>query len=195
MSKLLDREGVFQAVPINWGIQKTESSQSVALVIEFGITAQMEDGDWTDWSGYEDHSVTGYFYIIKKDGGINTTQVDALAKALGWDGSLRNIEAGPPHVICQITAAFEEYNGKTRLKVQWINHKDYTPGPKTAPPGVVADLESQFGSRLRAAAAAAKKDAPATKPAPPPAPSPGLVPPPAPADGDPGADDKDDLPF
>jgi hypothetical protein len=76
-------------------------------------------------------------------------------------------------VVVQITVKEEEYQGKKRLKVSWVNPGDYSPRPEAASDGDVARLQVRFGSLLRAAAAVATKKAPA-KPAPakPPAPAP-----------------------
>ena len=195
MTRILDREGTFKVAMNNWGIQNARETQSVALVIEFRVLSQMDGDQWIDWSEYEEHTITGWFWIIKKDGGINTVTVESLAGAIGWDADLTKIQNGPPSVACQITTAQEEWNGKISLKVKWINPEDYVPGLKTESPAEVADINARFGSQLRAAAASAKAKAPApTGPVPPAAASgpPPVQPAPHTADT---ADDSDDLPF
>lgn len=191
MSRQLDREGVFKALPVSWGVQasaakpgdkekkkygddepeeKRATSQSVALVVTFRILAQFEDGAWSDWTQYEEHQISGWFWIVKRDGSVSATTVENLAASIGWDGNLANLTAGPPEVVCQITVAEEEWNGKLRLKVQWLNPEDFVAGPKTALPAEVQQLNVRYGSLLRAAAATAKPKALAQqKPAPPPA--------------------------
>jgi len=193
--KMLDREGMFKAMPENWGLQSSESSQSVALVITFRIVAQFQGGTWEDWSGYEEHQIVGYFYIVKKDGQVNASTVENLAKSIGWDGNLNSIQYGPPAVVCQLTVAEEEYNNKVKLKVQWMNPEDHMPGPKVAPPAEVIQLNARYGSLLRAAAAAAKpKSAAAVKPAPPALPKPASPTPARKLDANAAMGD-DDLPF
>ena len=105
--KLLDRAGTFKAVPQNWGLAPSKDSKSVALLVEFLITAQLDGDEWVDWMQYEDHSISGYFYIVKRDGGINTATVENLAQVLGYDGTLKCLQAGPPNTICQIVTDFE----------------------------------------------------------------------------------------
>ena len=159
MSQRLDREGVFKAVPVAWGVQRNENSQSVALVVEYRITAQYGEGEWTSWEGYEEHTIYGYHYVIKRDGTLNQATFDQLVQCIGWQGSFRDTETAPPAVECQITVAREEYNGKSSLKVQWINPGDYVPGPKTVDERELANLDNRYGSLMRAAAAQAGKTA------------------------------------
>lgn len=165
----LDREGVFKALPMSWGLQASEQSQSVALVVTFKITAQFDGGSWLDWTQFEDHEITGWFYIVKRDGQVNAATVENLVKSIGWTGSL-DLKAGPPEITCQITTAFEEYNGKSSLKVKWLNPEDFTPGPKTADDATVKNLQARYGAQLRAAAASAAPKATATPKASPPPP-------------------------
>lgn len=186
----LDREGVFKATPMQWGINGSDNSQSVALVVVYRILAQFDAGEWADWSEYEDHQITGYHYIVKRDGQVNTTTVNNLVESIGWDGNL-DTSAGPPDVVCQITAANEEYNGQSRIKVQWLNPENFAPGPKTADPATVKQLAARYGSQLRAAAAAAKPKTVATKAKA--APPPPAKPKPAPVEA--VAVEDEDLPF
>jgi hypothetical protein len=186
MARKLEHEGVFKATPTAWGLQDSQNTQSVALVVTFKILEQFADGGWQDWREYEDHEITGWFYIVKKDGGVNTATVENLVKSIGWDGNL-DLSAGPQDITCQITTANEEYNGKTTLKVQWLNPGDYTPGIKTVDPAKASDLQRRYGSQMRAAAAAAKPKHTATTKATPPPPRPAPAPTPEVAE--------DDLPF
>lgn len=196
----LDRDGVFKAVPMQWGIKRSEASQSVALVIEYRILAQLNSGQWEDWSGYEDHSIVGWHYIVKRDGAINQTIVDSLVDAIGWDGNIAATLNDPPAAVCQITVGSEEYNGKSRLKVQWINPEGYEPGGVGGSDSDVQQVDAQFGALLRAAAAQARSKLPAheTKEGPPaPAQVDAQTAPAAPLDKrpTPPARTDDDLPF
>jgi hypothetical protein len=186
MARQLEHEGVFKATPTAWGLQDSQNTQSVALVVTFKILEKLEGGGWEDWSAYEDQEITGWFYIVKKDGGVNAATVENLVKSIGWDGNL-DLSAGPQDITCQITTANEEYNGKVRLKVQWLNPADFVPGPKTVDPVKAKELQSRYGSQLRAAAAAAKPKHTATAKAAPPPARPAPAPQPEVAE--------DDLPF
>ena len=162
----LDRAGTFKARPVAMGLQNAKESKSVAVWIEFQITAQQEGEDWTDWTGYEDHSIVGYFWIVKKDGSVNTRTVENLAEVLDWDGNPDTIMGDPPDISVQITVAEDTYQGRTSLKVQWLNPVDYQGGIATATPEQVQQIKVQFGSLLRAAAGAARKTKAAPKPLP-----------------------------
>lgn len=158
----LDREGIFMARPLSWGVKQSTQSQSVAIVMDFIIGAQLVDGEWESWADYEEQTITGYFYVVKADGSINTTSVDRLALSIGWNG---NLEFGVPECNVQITVKMETdaRNGRQMLKVAWINPGDYTPQPQTTTPETIKSLTAQYGSLLRAAAAA-KLPKPAPKP-------------------------------
>jgi len=154
----LDRPGVFKARPVAMGLKNgSEGSKSAAVWIEFQIEAQLDGTEWTSWAEYEDHSIIGDFWIIKKDGSINQPTVARLAEVLDWDGNPDTICGNPPDIPVQITVGEETYNGQTRLKVQWLNPVDYQGGVASATPEQVKQINAQFGSLLRAAAGAARK--------------------------------------
>jgi hypothetical protein len=162
----LDRTGVFKARPVAMGLQNAKESNAIAVWIEFQVTAQQEGDAWTDWGGYEDQSIVGYFYIVKKDGSVNTRVVENLAEVIDWDGNPETIGGDPPDIPVQITVAEDTYNGKTSLKVQWLNPVDYQGSIVSATPEQVKQISAQFGSLLRAAAGAVRKPKDATKVAP-----------------------------
>jgi hypothetical protein len=157
MSIKLDREGIFMARAIGWQVRTFDSSQAVAVNIEFQILGQLNDaGGWDDWREYEEHTVYGMFFVLKKDGTVNTTTIEQLARSLGWNGDLYTIgDDSPPRVPVQITVKAEEYKSSLIYKASWINPKDFKPQPIGASNQQVADLNARFGSLLRAAAAAA----------------------------------------
>lgn len=166
MTRLLDREGTFRAVPLSWGLQDSKASQSIALAITYRILAQRDGDDWHDWRDYEDHEITGYHYIVKANGDVNTATVESLVKAGIWDGNPDLNRMGPPDVACQIVVEPDVYNGKTKLKVNWVNHVDYTGGVKSVDEVKIKEISMQYGSQFRAIAAQAKPVAAAAKPKP-----------------------------
>ena len=157
---LLDREGIFKAMPKSWGIQKSRDSQSVAIWIEFLVVGKLEGNDWEDWTVYQELTITGYFYIVKRDGAINTITVENLSESLLWNGDLNALFGEPPSIVCQITVENEEFQGKTRLKVKWLNPSDYVPGPKTETPEELMAVDAIYGPRLKALAGSFLKDLP-----------------------------------
>lgn len=181
----IDRAGIFKARPVAWRVQPAKDSSSVAIAIEYRITAQLVNNEWEDWSQYADHYCWGNHYVVTRQGRPNDTTVRQLAESLGWTGSLADIvSGGPPDVEVQITVKEHVYNGKTTFRAEWLNPGDYVPVPGGASEDEVRGLEARFGSLLRAAAGGAAKPAPAK-----PASAPKAKPPaPAPAP-------LDDIPF
>jgi len=147
----LDREGQFKAKPLSWNVYEAKSG-AVAVNITFLITAQWNGSAWDDWSEYTS-TCPGAFYVVKKDGTINTVTVKQLAESLNWKGDLKEFLDVPPEVEVQITVKAEDYNGMTFYKAGWINPGDHVPS-YGASPEAVGKLNVRFGSLLRAAAAA-----------------------------------------
>lgn len=191
--KELDRAGIFKARPLRWYIRKSNDTQAVALSMELLILGQWGGQEWADWSEYEEHSIYGDFWVVKSDGTVNVQTVENLAKAIGWFGDLNQVTGDPPAVIVQITVKEEQYKGRSRLKVAWINHGDYTPTANEVSPEEVRDLQNRFGSLLRAAASGAINSVGPTK-----APAPAKTPKekaPTGAKSDPANEQDDDCPF
>lgn len=158
----LEREGIFKVRPLNWYLQPSdrEGSQAIAVSIEFLILAQLEGAEWTSWDQYEDHSVVGWFYIVKADGTVDSARVQDLHDALGWNGDPDAFAGGVPDVVVQVTVKGDVYNGRTSYKAAWIRPGDFTPRPKEATPEAVSSIKKRYGSLFRAAASGATKAAP-----------------------------------
>jgi hypothetical protein len=147
----LDREGTFKAKPLSWNVYEAKSG-AVAVNITFLVTAQWNGSTWDDWAEYAS-TCLGAFYVVKKDGTVNTVTVKQLSESLGWKGDLKEFLDIPPEIEVQITVKAEDYNGATFYKAGWINPGDHVPS-FGASPEAVGKLNVRFGSLLRAAAAA-----------------------------------------
>lgn len=179
MSQKLDRAGIFMAKPLSWAV-KTYDSQSVAIEFEFKILGEWNGEGWNDWRDYDEYTVWGHYFVVKKDGSVNGATVEQLARSLGWDGDLNAVvNQEVPGRAVQITVKQDIYKDTVRYKAGWMNHKDFVPSSQGADAETVGSLQGRFGSLLRAAAASVNKDQPATKAAPVEAP----------------LNDEDDLPF
>lgn len=170
----LDRAGIFKAVPLSWALgDKSKDSQSVPVVTEFQVTACLDNGEWEDWTGYEPQTITCYTYIVNREGNVNTTGVEQLAKAIGWNGDPAAFARPVPDVTVQIVVEQEEYKGSASLKVKWINPGDFVPGPKTMAGDALQDFRKVFGAQMKATAASViKANGTATPKAAPPPPRP-----------------------
>jgi hypothetical protein len=153
----LDRSGIFKARPFDWSVQPSDKTKSVAISVGLLIIAQYENGEWVSWEGYEPHQTRGWWYVIGKNGQVNTTAVEQLAKSLGWNGDLKAINGDAPDVVVQVSVKAEEFNGKTNYKAGWMNPENFVPENIGASDEDVSKLSIQFGSLLRAAASSVKK--------------------------------------
>lgn len=161
--KQLDRAGIFMARPLSWSV-KTYDSQAIAIEFQFQILGQWNGEGWDSWREYEEYTVWGHFFVVKKDGSVNSTTVEQLARSLGWTGDLNAVvNQDVPSRAVQITVKEDIYKDQVRFKAGWMNHKDFVPTSQGADPETVSGLNNRFGSLLRAAAASAKKDMPQEK--------------------------------
>lgn len=150
---LLDRAGRFKAHLTDWAVN-TKQNGLPYFQGKFEIIAGIgEGGAWEDWRTYN-YEINGFFYPIKKDGTPNTKTIDSLKAAIGWDGlSLESLQTGDYSRVVQIETDFEEYQGKQRLKVKWINPEDYEGQQvQKLEPQQLKSMSAKWGSVLRAVA-------------------------------------------
>lgn len=180
-----NREGLFNAYPAEVGVDETGPNKLATCIIKFALYEELQpSGEWADCAA-DNYDITGYFYLEKKDGSLNSITIDALKAALGWDGRdpfwLQETNLSQ-HAV-QLKLAFEEYNGKTRLKVQYLNPfgSTGTGGVTKADDAAKTAIRNRMGSKLRALAGPTQKPAqPAAPPKLPPAkPKAATAPPPA----------------
>jgi hypothetical protein len=160
MADKLDREGIFRARPLEFGLKKFDNSSSVAIAIRFKILDQLNQAnEWESWQSY-DVEVDGDFYIVKKDGSMHEDQIKRLINSLNWDGDFDTIFADEfLPTDCQITVKSESYDGKEYYKATWISPYDYTPKQKfQVSSNDLSELKSQFGAKLRAIASNVKSN-------------------------------------
>jgi len=172
-----DREGRFRARVMDVGVNETGPNKLCTVVLRFGLTEEYDNGEWRNVES-EELDAVAYCYIEKRDGGLNDFQVTALKEAFGWPGMdpfwFEATKELPP---VQVTLETEEYNGKERIKVRFINSYDSEPGGIThADTDTRRALLARLGHKLRAHSGG--KPAPAPKPtgAPKPPPKPAAAP-------------------
>jgi len=166
---LPNREGLFNAYPAQIGVDETGPNNLATCIINFRLAEELQpSGEWADCTA-EGLDITGYFYLEKKDGTLNSVTIAALTNALGWDGRdpfwLQETDlSGHP---VQVKLAFEEYAGKTRLKVQYLNPfgSTGTGGVKKATDATRRTITNRLGSKLRAMAGPAQAPPKPTGPA------------------------------
>lgn len=164
-------EGTFKAQIESYGLKEMESG-SVAVSIRAHLLDLWNGEGWEPW-GDSNVEAAGDLWIVKKDGTLNSGQVEALIKCAGWDGNLESIvnETWRP-TQCQVVVKADEYQGQTRYKIAFINDLNRTPGMMgNVDAGKAKELQARHGAALRALAGNAKRNgapAPASKPATPP---------------------------
>lgn len=169
----IDREGNFQVEITEYGLREMEApSQAVCVPIKATITAAWNGEAWEDWRAYQVEA-SGDIWIGKTDGKTNDKQIEALIKHAGWDGSLAAlIDKTFKPTPCSVTVTKDEYKGKVRYRISWLNAFDSVPGGSVS--NVDADkvkgLEARFGQTLRALAGNVKRNAPPANGSRPPAP-------------------------
>jgi hypothetical protein len=166
MHMLPNREGLFHAYPVAVGLGETRENKLVQVVIHYRLIEELVEGQWTDCAG-ENLEITGYHILEKRDRSLNTSTIEALKAALGWDGRdpfwLQDSADALAQQAVQLKLAFEEYDGKETLKVQFLN-------PYGAKPGGVPKADDDFrraiGNRLGAKFRALAGGTPANPPKP-----------------------------
>lgn len=146
------REGRFRACVTDRSVTETGQNKLATFVARYSILEEFVDGAWADVSG-EGLSIDGYHYLEKRDGAVNEFTIDALKAAFSWDG--RDVYWLEDNDLpdCQITLAYEEYNGQERLKTKWLNPYDFEGGMVSkATPEVRKRLSAKLGPKLRAIA-------------------------------------------
>lgn len=108
------------------------------------------EGDETTWQGW----------LSEKS--IDRT-CKTLAEVFGWDGDLEalsnQLKTGPfVGKECRITAEQEEYNGKKKVVIKWLNRADG--GGKTMAADAAKLLAQRLNARAKAAAATAEEPKP-----------------------------------
>lgn len=171
---LANREGRFRARVMDVGVNATGPNKLCTVVLRFALVEEHADGEWRSVES-ENLDVVAYCYIEKRDGTLNDFQIDALKEAFGWPGvDPFWFEEQKELPSVQVTLEGEEYNGKTRIRVKFINGYDSEPGGISH-----ADAEgrramlSRLGHKLRAHSGG--------RPAPAPKPTGAPIPPPKPA--------------
>lgn len=142
-------EGRYKARIGDHGLGSSKSG-----LVEFDceyILFQFLDGN--EWVDCEEERITGYHYLEKSGGALNDFTINALKDALGWDG--RDIiwlqDADLTQTVVSVTLGMEEYNGKSRMKVQFVNPENFNGGRVSrADANELKSLQSRLGSKLRA---------------------------------------------
>lgn len=172
MSQPCDREGTFRGVINGYGLKEMDSG-AVGVALRVLLTQMWNGEEWIGWSEY-DMEAEGDVWIIKKVGAVNEAAAQSLIKFAGWDGNLLSIteETWEPKPVAVVVKR-DEYEGKTRFKIAFVNDHERTPGGLSNVDAAKAkELNTRFGAQLRALVGNNARNGstppPTSKPSPPP---------------------------
>lgn len=161
-----DREGVFNAKPVDWGLNPSKTSQACALNIQWRPYEVLDDGlkKFVEFDNPEGLTVYSNTWFIKKDGSINELTVQrTMVDTLKWSGEISDFDDiekfKPPD--CQIEVEKDEYKDKLRYVVSWVNPLgggEYKPA--RADSSALADISDKFGDNIKRAMKGEKQTPP-----------------------------------
>lgn len=112
----------------------------------------------------EGEELTAYLYL--SDAAFERT-TKTLREVFGFDNNFETVVAQVTGKECSIVVEAEEYEGKTRMRVKWINAVGGSSGKPLENAGSLLAQLSAKAKRIPAAApSAARTAAPASRPAP-----------------------------
>jgi hypothetical protein len=107
--------------------------------------------------------IIGYQYLVAKDGTPQERTIKNLREATGWDGQLESLLDGEWPMV-QIVVEDEEYEGKKRRRVRWINPNNAEGGNGSLKGDDIKMLAAKYGAKFRALSGGVPAK-PAAKPA------------------------------
>lgn len=150
---LISKRGTYLANIKAVSVESKDNGTAQAIIMFDAESLILANGDKEDAAG---QGITGYFNLVTKAGKLNEINIRAIKDSLGWDGSsFSSLQDGDyAGVQVQIVCDEEEYQGKSSMRVKYLNPKDYAGiGPKKADSVTLKSLDAKFGAMLRATTA------------------------------------------
>lgn len=164
----IDRPGLFKGLIRDHAVNLTSQKKLPQFVVTFAATELWDEVNeaWISWEDYG-QLITGYFVLVSLDENgqvVRCLNYDQIMKALGWDGAtFAGLGAGDwRNKPVQFRVIPDTYEGRTNLKVNWIDNVDADVGLRKLSAADLSKLDSQYGGT-------ASKPKPAGAPAPAPA--------------------------
>jgi len=149
----LQYTGTYHAQCVKWEFYRNESTRTLSLRLLFCVTEYYDPAqhEWIAWDE-EGNEVGGFFNLIKKDGQVNEVSVRQLQRGLGWDGNLQSFhDPSKTFSDCQVVVEEDEWEGKVRNRVRWINgYNDNPEAGGNVEPAEVGEYQKRYGSQFRA---------------------------------------------
>lgn len=152
--KYLNAEGDFEGeveMPEGGWFQLTKEKQTPYIAIPIVVTGDDVDaGKRITWPGW------------LSDKAFDRT-IETLVKCFGFDGDLNSLYAGKQSFAgkaVSFTTEIEEYQGKQRCKVKWINPAGYVHTPTRIDETTAKTLLAGFSKRAKQVAKSVAVEAP-----------------------------------
>lgn len=156
-----DREGEFRASILEHNVNTTGPNDLTTFICGFLLVSERVGGDWEPVEG--DLELTHYFYLENRDSSLNDINLKSIEKAFGWDnGDMQWLQDTDfSELLVRVTLEFETFDGKTRLKVRYLNHVDSVAGVGPADSKTMMAMQAKLGAKLRARRGGVPRPAPA----------------------------------
>lgn len=124
---LIDRAGRFRGVPTQ-GIMGESTGGFPQFVVRFLATEyyDVDTASWVDWSPYQ-QSLTAYLILFNASKAM--LNYEQVMKAFNWNGAvlddLQKTDFGD--LIVQFDVRENVYNGKTNLRIEWVDEANASP--------------------------------------------------------------------
>ncbi len=144
--------GTYRGKPLDWGVGLTRNGYpQFTIQLEALEAWDADTQEWKPWGEYE-QGITAYLVLAGKTGDA-TANARQVMKVFGWDGSsLSSLDQGDySGTILQFRVVDDEFDGKTRKKVVWIDVADSEPGGglgtvEKLDSGALKALDAKFSS-------------------------------------------------
>lgn len=171
----VDRHGLFKGLIRDHAVSLTNKKKLPQFVCTLLATEWWDEVNetWMPWIDYQ-QAITGYFVLVHFDENgqvVRCLNYDQVMKATGWDGaSFTGLATSDlkDHPV-QFRVALDVFDGRTNLKVNWIDNVDAEIGLRKLSTDDLSKLDQQYGL-------SAPKPKPAGAPTPAPVPAPAAVP-------------------
>jgi hypothetical protein len=147
----IDREGNFRGRIMEFKAVEGKHG-SVSVLIKVFVTGwwNVDSQEWDDtWDQYG-MMAEGAICLVKNDKQLNDSGVRQLVECANWDGIMASITAGQwnPSPIA-FSVKEDTYNKETRLRINFINPFDSTPGAGGMSEDAARLFDNKYGSPIR----------------------------------------------
>jgi len=165
MSEYVTQPGTYKGYIKAYELRKAQSG-SKGIHITVQIEETFVDNEWHDWREY-DFEAEGTFWVVKKDGTLNSYAVDPMMEYAGWDGDFTAIvqKTWEPKPV-NITVKEEVYNDAVTLRIDYLNEYDRGGSGGGCTLDEAQELQKLLGPQLRALAGNSVRNAEPPKDAP-----------------------------